>query len=73
MDVRPAARLHRSICSKGSLYLTLLRDGTETEIRAEVARMKHAVAGYPHIYSTADAVLEGTPGPNLIAFVRACR
>ena len=71
MDVRPAARLHRSICSKGSLNLTLLRDGTE--IRAEVARMKHAFAGYPHIYSTTDAVLEGTPGRNLIAFVRACR
>ena len=61
------------ICSKGNLNLRLLRDGTPEEIAAGVRAMARAVRGSAHILSTADAVLEGTPPENFIAFVRAAR
>ena len=62
-----------SICTKGNLDLTLLRDGTPEEVAAATREMVEAVRGYAHIYSTADAVLEGTPPENFIAFVTTAR
>lgn len=67
------ACLDRGICSKGNLSLRILRDGTPDEVEETVREMARAVRGYPHIYSTADAVLPGTPPENFIAFVRAAR
>ena len=65
--------LDRAICSKGNLSLGLLRDGTAAEVAEVTRRMVEAVSGYAHIFSTADAVLPGTPPENLIAFVRTAR
>ena len=65
--------LDESICSKGNLSLILLRDGTVEEVVEATRQMMRDVRGYAHIYSTADAVLEGTPPENLAAFVRAIR
>jgi uroporphyrinogen-III decarboxylase len=65
--------LDRNICSKGNLNLTTLRDGTPEQITAEVHRIVSAVRGYPHIVSTADAVLPGTAPENFVAFVEAAR
>ena len=61
------------ICSKGNLNLQLLRDGTPDRIEAQVHAIAHAVRGYPHIISTADAVLPGTRPENFVAFIRAGR
>ena len=61
------------ICSKGNLNLRLLRDGTPEGITGGVRAIAQAVRGSAHIFSTADAVLEGTPAENFIAFVRAAR
>jgi hypothetical protein len=66
-------RLSRSVCSKGNLDLAVLRDGTPSEVGDAAAEMVRAVDGFPHIFSTADAVLEGTPPENFIAFVQAAR
>jgi hypothetical protein len=65
--------LSRGVCSKGSFNLTLLHDGTVDEVESATREMVAAVRGYPHILSTADAVLEGTPAENYIRFVRTCR
>jgi hypothetical protein len=65
--------LDPSICSKGNLNLRLLRDGKPGEIRQAARSMVEAVRGYPHVYSTADAVLEGTPPENFITFVTEVR
>lgn len=65
--------LDPSICSKGNLNLRLLRDGTPEEIRQAVRSMIEAVRGYPHVFSTADAVLQGTPPENFIAFITETR
>jgi uroporphyrinogen-III decarboxylase len=65
------AAIDRTICTKGNLNLQMLRDGTPDEIAAEVQRIAHAVRGYAHIVSTADAVLPGTPPVNFMAFVNA--
>ena len=62
--------LDRSICTKGNLNLRLLRDGSPEQISEEVRKMVDAVRGYPHIFSTADAVLQGTPAENFIAFIQ---
>ena len=62
--------LDRRICSKGNLNLRILRDGTTEEVVATTRMMVDAVRGYTHIFSTADAVLQGTPPENFIAFVR---
>jgi hypothetical protein len=61
------------VCTKGNLNLRLLRDGSPEEIGAEVRRMVGAVRGYAHVFSTADAVLPGTPPENFIAFVQGVR
>ncbi|MBC7234946.1 MAG: hypothetical protein H5T69_03830 [Chloroflexi bacterium] len=65
--------LDAAICSKGNLSLGLLRDGSAAEVVAATREMVRAVAGWRHIYSTADAVLPGTPPENLIALVRTAR
>lgn len=61
------------VCTKGNLNLRLLRDGSPEEIRAEARRMVGAVRGYPHVFSTADAVLPGTPPENFVAFIQEVR
>ena len=61
------------VCSKGNLNLRLLRDGTPEEIAGSVRGIAAAVRGSAHIFSTADAVLEGTPAENFITFIRAAR
>lgn len=63
--------LDRRICSKGNLNLQILRDGSPEQIVSEVHAIVAAVRGYPHILSTADAVLQGTPPENFIAFINA--
>ena len=65
--------LDPSICSKGNLSLILLRDETEDEVVQATREMVRAVEGYAHIYSTADAVLEGTSPENFVAFLRTAR
>jgi uroporphyrinogen-III decarboxylase len=65
--------LDRKICSKGNLSLQLLRDGSPARIMEDVGAMGAAVRGYAHVFSTADAVLPGTPPENFIAFVNAAR
>jgi hypothetical protein len=65
--------LDRSICSKGNLNLSILRNGTPDQINTEVHNIVSAVRGYPHIVSTADGVLPGTPAENFVAFVEAAR
>jgi hypothetical protein len=67
------AHMDRNICSKGNLNLRLLRDGTPDDIAQEVAQIVRAVQGYPHIFSTADAVLQGTPPENFVAYVSEVR
>ena len=65
--------LDPAICSKGNLSLRVLRDGGAQEVVQATREMVAAVRGYAHIYSTADAVLPGTPPENLIAFVHTAR
>jgi hypothetical protein len=65
--------LDRRICSKGNFPLGMLRDGTPEEIRLRAREMAEAVRGFPHILSTADAVLEGTPPENFITLVAELR
>lgn len=62
-----------SICTKGNFKLTLLREGTPDEIAAATRNMIHAVQGYKHIISTADAVLPGTPVENFLAFIETAK
>jgi len=42
-------------------------------VAAGARAMVRAVRGFPHIFSTADAVLRGTPPQNFIAFVQGVR
>ena len=67
------SRKHLSpqIASKGNLNLNLLRKGTPLQITAATQKLVKDVAGYPHIISTADGVLTGTPPENFIAFIDA--
>jgi hypothetical protein len=65
--------LDRTICTKGNLNLRLLRDGTSTDIAKQVGKIVSDVGSYPHIFSTADGVLQGTRPENFITFVRATR
>ena len=65
--------LDPGICTKGNFSLGLLRDGTPAEICREAEAMVRAVQGFPHIFSTADAVLTGTPAENFVALVRSLR
>jgi hypothetical protein len=62
--------LARTVCSKGNLSLRTLRDGTPDDVVAATRGIVSAVSGYPHVFSTADAVLPGTPPENFVAFVR---
>jgi hypothetical protein len=62
--------LDSRICTKGNLSLGTLRDGTVEDVERATRAMVDAVRGFRHVYSTADAVLPGTPPENLIAFVR---
>jgi uroporphyrinogen decarboxylase-like protein len=62
-----------SICTKGNMNLTLLRDGTPGDITAVAQRIAEAVKGFLHIFSTADAVLTGTSPENFIAMVQGYR
>jgi len=66
-------RLDKKICSKGNMNLQILRDGDKESILHNVRAMVDAVKGYPHIFSTADAVLPGTPAENFIFFVTKLR
>lgn len=65
--------IDRRICTKGNLNLRLLRDGSTDEIKKQVRQIITDVRGYPHIVSTADAVLPGTRPGNFVAFVTAAR
>jgi len=65
--------IERGICTKGNLNLRLLREGSPEEIRSRVHAMAGAVRGEAHVFSTADAVLRGTPAANFVAFVAAAR
>ena len=61
------------ICTKGNLNLGLLHDGNPEQVAEATRRMVAAVQGYAHIFSTADAVLPGTPPENLVAFLQTAR
>jgi len=65
--------IDRRVTTKGNLDLGLLRDGTSDQIIDATRRIVEAARGYPHIYSTADAVLPNTPAENYIAFIRTAR
>ena len=65
--------LDRATCTKGNLSLRTLRDGAVPQVIAETRALVEATRGWPHIVSTADAVLPNTPPENLIAFVRTAR
>ena len=65
--------LDPGICTKGNLNLRILRDGTPDEIVAATRGIVAAVRGIPHVFSTADGVLPGTPPENFITFVRTAR
>jgi uroporphyrinogen-III decarboxylase len=67
------AGLDRRICSKGNFSLGTLRDAPACTIKKEAERMVDAVRGSPHIRSTADAVLPGTPPEHFVAFIEAAR
>jgi uroporphyrinogen-III decarboxylase len=62
-----------SICTKGNLSLGLLREASPEQVAQATHRMVKAVRGHAHVFSTADAVLAGTPPQNLIAFVETAR
>ncbi|MCI0512440.1 uroporphyrinogen decarboxylase family protein [candidate division KSB1 bacterium] len=65
--------LDKNICSKGNFSLTLLREGAPAQIERAIREMVAAVQDYPHICSTADAVLPGTPPENFMTFVSTAR
>ena len=66
-------RLDPDICTKGNLSLPLLCNGSVEEVEAATRAMVQAVAGYSHIYSTADAVFAETPAENFITFIRTAK
>jgi hypothetical protein len=65
--------LDSGICTKGNLNLRLLREGSPLEITQAVRAIAEAVRGEAHIFSSADAVLEGTRPENFVAFVTSAR
>jgi hypothetical protein len=69
----PRHWIDRRITTKGNLDLGLLRDGTPDEVISATCQMVEDVRGFPHIFSTADAVLPNTRAENYIAFVRTTR
>jgi hypothetical protein len=62
-----------NICTKGNLNLNLLRDGNPNQIAEMTKQMVESIRGWKHNFSTADAVLPGTPPENFISFVRTAR
>jgi len=73
-DLAAARRwLRPGSCSKGNLDLGLLRDGAPEQVVAATRAVVEATRGAPHIHSTADAVLPGTPPENLLAHLRTAR
>lgn len=62
-----------NICTKGNFNLHVLRNGNPNIIADKTQKMVDSVRGWPHIFSTADAVLPGTPPDNYIAFVKTAR
>jgi hypothetical protein len=73
-DLRESrTHIDRRICTKGNLNLRLLRDGSPEDITSETKKMVEAVRGYPHIFSTADGVLQGTKPENFVMFVKTAR
>lgn len=73
-DLAAARRLlDPAICTKGNLSLIMLVQADVATIEAATRSMVQAVAGYAHIYSTADAVYGETPAENFIAFLRTAR
>jgi hypothetical protein len=65
--------LDKAICSKGNMNLQILRHGDKESISRNIRGILDAVKGYPHIFSTADAVLPGTSAENYIQFVNELR
>ena len=61
------------ICTKGNLSLELLRDGSPEEVGNQAKQIVEAVRGHTHIFSTADAVLQGTPPENFLAYLSSVR
>lgn len=69
-------RLDRDIVTMGNLTLGTLLNGTPEEIRAGVRRIHEQTQSYRHVFGLSDAVLEGTPWENMVAFIdeaRKCR
>lgn len=66
-------RLDRDIITMGNLPLGVLRDGTEKQIRDGVRRIDEQTRNYRHIFGLGDAVLEGTPWNNMVAFIDEAR
>ena len=62
-----------NICTKGNFNLNLLREGAPDQIAEETRKMVRAVHGWKHIFSTADAVLPGTPPENFLSFIKTAR
>jgi len=65
--------LDQRICTKGNLSLELLREGSPGEISLQARKIVDAVRGSAHIFSTADAVLQGTPPENFLAYISSVR
>ena len=59
--------------AKGNISLGIMLNGTETEVRAEVARVKEQTRGYRHIVGLSDDLLHNTPLRNSRAFVDEAR
>jgi len=73
-DLAQARRhLRPASCTKGNMDLGRLREGNPAEIEALTRAMVAATRDTPHIHSTADAVLPGTPPENYLAFLRTVR
>lgn len=65
--------LEPSICTRGNVSLTLLRNGQTGQIAEAVDKILTAVQGYRHIVSGTDAVHAGTPFQNIEALVKAIK
>lgn len=65
--------LDRAIATKGNISLGTMLNGTEAEVRAEVARVKEQTRGYRHIVGLSDDLLHNTPLRNSRAFVDEAR
>lgn len=66
-------RLRPASCTKGNLDLGRLREGEPDEIAALTRAMVEATRDTPHVHSTADAVLPGTPPENFLTYLHTAR